>query len=338
MRLLYLNKYTLFGVKMATSIIATGSQLPKRIVKNEEIEKELMLKPGWIKHRCGVVQRHFLDNESFLDMAVLAAKNALEKSPANANDIDLIILATTTPQQIMPSTAVLIQHSLGIEHCMAFDLQAACSGFVYGLHIADSMMQASNFKYAMVLGCDAFSKIVNPADPMTSILFGDGFGAVVLENNQQDTDRGIFYKDSGSGAQDIVHLNIPWGVAQGFNNIAKISPYVAMNGREVFKSAVLRFTNEVEKALTATKIRIEDVRFIITHQANVRIIEAVCKNLHTTLDKFVITVSQHGNTSAASIPLALDQLFDSGQLVRGDILMLTGFGAGFTWGTIMLQH
>ncbi len=190
---------------MATSIIATGSQLPRKIVKNEEIEKKLMLKPGWIKHRCGVEQRHFLDNERFLDMEVLSAENALEKSSVNANNIDLIILATTTPQQHMPSTSVLIQHRPGIEHYMAFDIQAACSGFVYGLHIAESMMQANNFKYAMVLGCDAFSKIVNSADPMTSILFGDGFGAVILENNQEDTDeRNFFYKMTADQALRIL--------------------------------------------------------------------------------------------------------------------------------------
>jgi 3-oxoacyl-[acyl-carrier-protein] synthase III len=322
---------------MVVHIVSTGGKLPSKVVLNSEIEEKLFLQPGWIKQRCGIERRHILEEEVFLDMAVQAADQAIASKGIEANAIDLIILATTTPQQIMPSSAVLIQGELEIEQCIAFDIQAACSGFVYALSIAESLMCSEQIRYALVLGCDAFSKIVNHADPSTETIFGDGFGAVLLENSIEREARGIFYKQISADGKGSAHLEVPWGLAKGFYSLEQVSPHVQMKGNEVFKQAVHHFSHQIKSALEGSNTPIDWVDHIITHQANKRIIDEVGLHLDIPMEKFVVTLVHHGNTSAASIPLALHHISQQGLLNVAKTVLMTGFGAGYTWGTVMAE-
>lgn len=322
---------------MSIQIISSGSYLPKKVISNLELENKLNLEPGWIFQRTGIQERRVLEDENYLDCCVIAASKAIENAKIENGRIELLITATTTPYQIMPSTATLIQNALGIQQCISFDMQAACAGFMYALVVAESYMRANHLHYALVLGCDAFSRIVNNLDPVTGILFGDGFGAVVLRNDEMSSSRGIFYTHCGTDTSGIDLLKNSWGLAQGFDALDYSSPYVFMNGKEVFKSAVLHFSSEISRAMSINNLLLSDIGCIITHQANRRIITAVCQNLKIPIERCEICLSKHANTSAASIPLALDNLSQRRSLVEGDIILLAGFGAGFTWGTVLFE-
>lgn len=322
---------------MSISILSCGSYLPKKVITNLELEQKLGLEIGWIAQRTGIAERHELADENYIDCCTIPAKKAIQKAQIKKQDIELLILATTTPYQIMPSTATLIQHKLGINECMSFDIQAACSGFIYALIVAESFMKANDLTYALVLGCDAFSRIVDPNDPITGVLFGDGFGAVVLKKDETSLAKGILYTHYGTDTSGIDHLKTEWGIAQGFSSPNRLSPYVSMNGKEVFKSAVRRFSNEINRAMNEANILINDISCIITHQANQRIIQAVCQNLQIPIEKFERALTKHGNTSAASIPLALDELTKRRELKKGEIILLTTFGAGYTWATVLFE-
>lgn len=330
-------QYSEIGEAMSIHITGCGSYLPKKIISSETLEQNFNLEKNWILQRTGIEFRHELGDENYVDSCAISAKNAIRKANIEEQDIELIILATTTPHQLMPSTAVLVQHALGIKECMSFDIQAACSGFIYALIIAESFMRANNLTYALVLGCDVFSEVIDKEDPVTSVLFGDGFGAVVLKNDISYLTKGIFYTSHGTDTSGIDHLHIPWGVGQGFKKLDSIAPYVQMNGKEVFKSAVQRFTDEISKAFDEVNLLGRDVSCIITHQANIRIMSSICQNLGISLDKCEVTLRNHGNTSAASIPLALDNLTEKRGLKEGNIILLTAFGAGYTWGTVLFE-
>lgn len=324
---------------MSINIIACGGYLPQKIVSNNELEKRLKLEEGWIFQRTGILQRHELGNENYIDSCTISSRIAIQAAQISEQDIGLILIATTTPQQLMPSSAILLQKSLGINKSISFDMQAACSGFIYALILAESLMKTNNIKYGLVLGCDVFSKITDSNDPITGVLFGDGFGAVVLknENKQEATSRGIFYTNYGTDTLGIEHLNIPWGAAQGVEKIESVSHCVQMKGKEVFKNAVHRLTDEIKMAMDKNNLTINEINHIVPHQANVRILQAVCQNLGIPIEKCKLTLSKQGNTSAASIPLAIDSLIQEKKVSKGDIVLLTAFGAGYAWGSVLCE-
>lgn len=322
---------------MSINITGCGGYLPKKTVLNDELEQQFQLEPGWIVRRTGIEERHVLDDEDYIELCFISATQAIQNAKITEQDIELIILATTTPQQIMPSSASLVQSKLGIKQSIAFDMQAACTGFIYALIVAESFMRANHVKHALVLGCDVFSHIVDPNDPITGVLFGDGFGAVVLENDEQSLSKGIFYTHYASDISGINELNVPWGLAQSIGVREQSLPYVCMNGKEVFKSAVRSFSDEISRAMLHNNLLVNDLGCIITHQANIRIINAVCQNLGISEEQCEVSLTKQGNTSAASIPLALHQLMTKRELKPGEIILLTGFGAGYTMGTVMFS-
>ncbi|STX50439.1 3-oxoacyl-ACP synthase [Legionella busanensis] len=323
---------------MGIQVLASGGFLPKKIINNKDFEQTLDTSEEWIERMTGIKNRHFLDeNDDYLQCCYNAASSAIKRANINPQEIDLIIIGTSTPYQLMPSTAVMLQQTLGIHHCIAFDMQAACSGFVYALANAYYLMQSNrNVRYALVIGSDAFTQVTDPQDRATRILFGDGFGAFLL-GNLNDEKKGIFYCDIGADGLGKNALEIPWGVAKGNALVSKSSPYVVMNGKEVFKNAVKRFTECISNALKSTQLTIMDIHHIIPHQANIRIINSVAANLEIPLNRIHVTLDKHGNTSAASIPLAFEDLFNLGSVKEGDIVLLVAFGAGYTWGTIIFE-
>ncbi|WP_419420849.1 beta-ketoacyl-ACP synthase III [Legionella sp. D16C41] len=323
---------------MGIQVITSGSYLPKKIVNNKDFEQTLDTTNEWIERMTGIKDRHFLgEEEDYLQCCFKAASIAIQRADINPQKIDLIIIGTTTPYQLMPSTAVMLQQLLGIENCIAFDMQAACSGFVYALANAYYLLKSNpSFRYALVMGCDAFTRLTDPADRSTRVLFGDGFGAFLLENLNSEK-KGIFYCDIGADGLGKSALEIPWGITKGNSLITKFSPYLVMNGKEVFKNAVNRFTECIENALQKAQLTITDIHHIIPHQANTRIINAVAAAIEAPLNKIQVTLDKHGNTSAASIPLAFDDLFNQGSIKEGEIVLLVSFGAGYTWGTIIFE-
>lgn len=324
---------------MTIKILSSASTLPERIVTNADLEKSLDTSDAWITKMTGIKQRHILgENESYLECTFQAAQQAIENAHLKPDDIDLIILATSTPWQTMPSTAVLVQGKLGIQQCTAFDLQAACAGFVYAVYMAYQIMKNDATKrHALLLGCEAFSKVVDWSDRQTCILFGDGFGAMVLGKAPEQKSAGILHCDVGSDGKGKQDLEIPWGLAQGYDMQEKAGKYLCMNGREVFKKSVYYFAELITNTLKKNNIITDDIDWIIPHQANIRIIDAVIERLNIPKEKFVVTLAQHANTSAASIPLAYDALAKSGKIKSGDLVLLIGFGAGYTWGTTLVR-
>lgn len=324
---------------MSIKVLASGSFLPKKVVHNTDFEAVMDTSDEWITKTTGIKERHFLgENEDYLSCCYYAASMAINRAKINPESIELIIVGTTTPYQLMPSTAVLLQQKLGISHCISFDMQAACSGFIYALANAYYIMQTNcQINCALVMGCDAFSMVTDPNDRTTRILFGDGFGAFLLTKNPDTDGKGIFYCSIGADGLGKSDLEIPWGVAKGHSSIKDTKPYVVMNGKHVFKNAVNQFVKNINNALEQTKLKITDVNYIIPHQANIRIIDSISTMLGIPLKYFHVTLNRHGNTSAASIPLAFDDLFRRGKINNGDILLLTAFGAGYTWGTIILE-
>jgi 3-oxoacyl-[acyl-carrier-protein] synthase-3 len=318
-------------------ITGTGSYLPPRRLTNAQLAAELAQQgvetsDEWIVERTGIRARHFAAADvACSDLAVEAARHALEAAGRQAGEIDLIIVATSTPDMVFPSTACIVQHKLGAAGCPAFDLQAVCSGFVYALAVADSMIRTGAASRALVIGSEVFSRILDFKDRTTCVLFGDGAGAVVLEAS--DTP-GILATELHADGSHVGILCVPGTVAGG---LVTGDPLLKMDGQAVFKLAV-RVLDEAARAVLAKAGRQEsDVDWLIPHQANIRIMQGTAKKLKLPLEKLVVTVDEHGNTSAASVPLALDHAVRSGQVKPGDTVMLEGVGGGFTWGAVLLD-
>jgi 3-oxoacyl-[acyl-carrier-protein] synthase-3 len=317
-------------------ITGTGSFLPPRRVTNDELARDLASRgvetsDQWIVERTGIRARHFAEPDvTSSDLALEASKRALEAAGRKADEIDLIIVATSTPDMVFPSSATILQHKLGIAGCPAFDVQAVCSGFVYALTVADAMIKTGSARCALVVGAEVFSRILDFNDRTTCVLFGDGAGAVVLEAS--DTP-GILASDLHADGKHVGILCVPGNVSGG--QILG-TPLLHMDGQAVFKLAV-RVLEDAARATLAKAGKTEaDIDWLIPHQANIRIMEGTAKKLKLPREKLVVTVHDHGNTSAASIPLALDDAVRSGKVKKGETVMLEGVGGGFTWGAVLL--
>lgn len=318
-------------------ITGTGSFLPERVLTNRDLESMVNTTDQWIRERTGILKRHVaVDGQTTCDLAEQAARRALEAAGRKAADVDLIILATTTPDKIFPSTACLLQQRLDIHGCPAFDIQAVCTGFVYALSVAEKFIGTGAAKCALVIGAETFSRIVDWTDRGTCVLFGDGAGAVVLEASDEP---GILSTHlHADGAYENL-LHVPGGVSRGFDipDDEGDPRFTQMKGNEVFRMAVNTLGRIVDETLEANNMVDSDIDWLVPHQANIRIINATARKLGLTMDKVVVTVDQHGNTSAASVPLALDTAVRDGRIQRGEVLLLEAFGGGFTWGSVLLK-
>ena len=319
-----------------SKIIGTGSYLPEKYLTNHDLEKMVDTSDQWIQERTGIAKRHIAaEGEFTADLAENAARNAIEAAGIEPTDIDLIVVATTTADKVFPSTACLVQHRLGIRSgCPAFDIQAVCTGFVYALGIADKFVKTGTSKRALVIGAETFSRIIDWTDRDTCVLFGDGAGAVIIE---QSEDPGILSTHLHADGNYVDLLHVPKGVSQGYSLEAE-GAFVKMRGNEVFKVAVKTLGRIVGETLDANEMQKSDVDWLVPHQANLRIIKATAKKLDMPMERVVLTVADHGNTSAASIPLALDTAVRDGRIKRGEVLLLEGFGGGFTWGSALIRY
>ncbi len=312
-------------------IVGSGSYLPPRVMDNNEFAQRLDTSDAWIRERTGIERRHIADeSQASSDLALNAARKALDAAGIKAEDLDLIVVATSTPDYIFPSTACILQAKLGVKGCAAFDMQAVCSGFVYGLATADSFIRTGQHRKALVVGAEVFSRILDWNDRGTCVLFGDGAGAVVLS---ADARPGIHASRLHADGSHVQLLSVPGNVSRG-----KIvgSPFLQMNGQGVFRFAVRVLEESARETLAAAGMNLEDVDWLIPHQANVRILEATARKLGLPREKLVVTVDHHGNTSAASVPLALDEYLRAGKIRPGQRLLLQGVGGGFTWGSTLL--
>lgn len=309
-------------------IAGTGSYLPNKILTNAELESMVDTTDDWIVARTGIKERHIAaDGEFTSDLAVNAAKNAIESAGIAATDIDLIIVATTTPDKIFPSVATMVQRKLGIAGCPAFDVQAVCSGFIYALTTADNFIKAGSSKCALVIGAETFSRITDYSDRGNCILWGDGAGAVIL---QASNEQGIISTHLHADGNYESMLHVPRN-ANGIDT-------VVMEGNPVFKMAVNTLDQIVDETLAANNMQKSDIDWLVPHQANIRILQATAKKLDMSMDRVVVTVDKHGNTSAASIPLALDTAVRDGRIKRGDVILMEAFGGGFTWGSALVKY
>jgi 3-oxoacyl-[acyl-carrier-protein] synthase-3 len=319
-------------------IAGTGSYLPPRRLSNDDMatllaRRGLLTSDAWITERTGISARHFADDGvNSSDLALHAARAALQAAGREAEDVDLIIVATSTPDMVFPSTACILQHKLGVAGCPAFDMQAVCSGFVYALAVADAMVRAGSARCALVVGAEVFSRILDFDDRTTCVLFGDGAGAVVLEASAEP---GILATDLHADGRHVGILCVP-GTVSGGQVLG--DPLLKMDGQAVFKLAVNVLDSAARAVLEKAGRTEADLDWLIPHQANIRIMHSTARKLKLPLDKLVVTVHEHGNTSAASVPLALDAAVRSGRVQRGDTVMLEGVGGGFTWGAVLLDY
>ena len=312
-------------------VLGTGAYLPQRIVTNADLEKIVETNNDWIVERTGIKQRHLAaDGELTSDLAVHAARQALQNANAAPETIDLVILATTTPDDTMPSTATKIQHRLGITRGAAFDVNAACSGFVYAMMIANSFIVSGQAKRVLVIGAETYSRILNWEDRGTCILFGDGAAALVLE--AQESERGVLFSNIHSDGQYTSLLQTDGGVSSTMT-----SGKMSMLGKEVFRHAVSKMPAAVEEGLAALNLPLSAIDWLVPHQANMRILAGVAQKLHLSEDKVVATVPLHANTSAASIPLALHLASHDGRIKQGDLVACPALGAGLTWGCTIIR-
>jgi len=316
--------------------IGIGHYLPKNIIENSYFETFLDTSDDWIKARSGIERRHFAeDNELTSDLGLAAAKNALKHASLNANDIDAIIVATSTPDLTFPSTATKIQHKLGMTSGFAFDIQAVCAGFVFALANANALIISGQAKRVMVIGAETFSRIMNWKDRSTCVLFGDGAGALILEAQEGDNDnqdRGIIATDLNSDGSLADILYVDGGVSKN-----QQSGVLIMEGKEVYKHAVTKLTETAETVLKKAKINHEEIDWVIPHQANLRIIKSTSQKLGIDLSKIIVTVQSHGNTSAASIPLAISVANKEKKLKKGDLLLTEAIGGGLAWGSVIFR-
>ena len=323
--------------RIHSRIAGTGSYLPDKVLTNDDLAKTVDTSDEWIVARTGIRQRHVAaEGETTSDLAYHASLRAMEAAGVSAADIDLIVLGTTTPDLIFPSSACLMQHKLGANGCPAFDVNAACSGFIYGLTIADKFIRSGAAKTALVIGAETLTRMLDWNDRGTCVLFGDGAGAVVLK---ADTDTGILstHMHADGGKKEL--LWNPVGVSAGFKlDEPNAGVRVLMTGNEVFKHAVKALDSVVDEALTANGLDRHQLDWLVPHQANLRIIEATAKRLDMPMERVVVTVDKHGNTSSGSVPLALDQAVRDGRIQRGQLVLLEAFGGGFTWGSALLRY
>ena len=317
-------------------IISTGSALPEKILTNADLEKMVDTDDQWIQERTGIKQRHVAaEGETTSTLAVAAAEQALHRAELTADDLDLIVVGTTTPDLVFPSTACLVQKALGCPGITAFDVNAACSGSIYAMGVADKFIQSGQHKKVLVIGAETLTRMVDWSDRSTCVLFGDGASAIILEPSEEP---GILSTHlHADGSHDDL-LNATVGVSSGLKNEPNGGLKIRMKGNEVFKTAVLTLGRIVTETLKANHMKKSDVDWLIPHQANLRIIAATAKKLNMDMDQVIVTVDKHGNTSAASVGLALDEAVSSGQIKRGDVLLLEAFGGGFTWGSALIIY
>ena len=317
-------------------ITGTGGYLPERILTNAELEQMVDTSDEWIVSRTGISKRHIAaEHETTCDLAEHAARLAIANAHITTGDIDLIIVATTTPDIIFPSTACLLQHRLDIHGCPAFDIQAVCTGFIYALDIADKFIRTGAAKTALVVGAETLSRIIDWTDRDTCVLFGDGAGAVVL---QRSAEPGILSSHIHADGEYHDLLRVPAGISRDPQKFRNGTAYIEMQGNEVFKVAVNTLGRIVDETLAASHLKKQDIDWLVPHQANTRIISATAKKLDMSMDRVIVTVAQHGNTSAASVPLALNEAVCDGRIKRGEILLLEAFGGGFTWGATLIKY
>jgi len=316
-------------------ITGTGGYLPERILTNHDLEEMVDTTDEWIQERTGIKQRHIAaEGETTADLGAKAARLAMQMAGKTTEDIDLIIVATTTPAKIFPSTACLVQQQLGIHGCPAFDVQAVCTGFVYALATANSFIRSGMAKTALVIGAETLSRIVDWTDRTTCVLFADGAGAVILEESDEP---GILSTHLHADGRYEELLHVPNARPSDTSDAQKIEAHICMKGNEVFKMAVNTLGRIADETLAANNFAKEDIDWLVPHQANTRIITATARKLKLPMDKVVVTVDTHGNTSAASVPLALDTAVRDGRIKKDDSVILEAFGGGFTWGSALLK-
>lgn len=315
-----------------SSIIGTGSYLPAKVLTNRDLEQKVETSDEWIYSRTGIRQRHVAaDDECTSDLALNASRRAIEAAGITPKDIGLIVLATTTPDMVFPSTACILQAKLGIAGCPAFDVQAVCSGFVYALATADQFMRSGQYEHILVVGTEIYSRILDWNDRATCVLFGDGAGAVVLKRSDKP---GILSSHLHADGSHASILSVP-GTVKGGQVSGR--PLLQMEGNAVFKFAVKALGDVAEEALAANGLTKADIDWLIPHQANIRIIQATAKRLGVSMEKVITTVERHANTSAASVPLALDEAVRDGRIRSGQRVLLEGVGGGFTWGAVLVR-
>jgi 3-oxoacyl-[acyl-carrier-protein] synthase III len=321
---------------MYSRIAGTGSYLPEKILTNADLEKLVDTSDEWIRTRTGISRRHVAaEGETTTDLAERAARRALEAAEVSPADVDLICVGTTTPDLVFPNVGTLLQDRLGIHGCPAFSLEAACTGFIYALSVADKFVRLGDSKCALVVGAETLTRIIDWNDRGTCVLFADGAGAVVLKPS---TEPGIISTRLHSDGKYKDLLTFPDGVSKGFKLIREGKAGVQMKGNEVYKVAVNTLGQLVMETLNANNIRKQDLDWLIPHQANIRIIEAMAKRLELSMERVIITIDTHGNTSAASVPLALDVGVRDGRVKRGQLMLLEAFGGGFTWGSALIRY
>jgi 3-oxoacyl-[acyl-carrier-protein] synthase-3 len=313
-------------------ILGTGSYLPEKVLTNHDLEQMVDTTDSWIRERTGIEQRHVVEEgETCVDLAEIAARRAIEAAGVSMDQIELIVVATTTPDQVFPSNACLLQDRLDIHGCPAFDVQAVCTGFVYALAVAEKFVRTGAARTALVVGAETLSRIIDWTDRITCVLFGDGAGAVVLGAADEP---GIISSHLHADGAYKSLLQVPAGIGNGGTG----SPYMEMKGNEVFRVAVTTLGRIVDEALDANGMERSDIDWLVPHQANLRIIQATARKLDLDMEQVVVTVGKHGNTSAASIPLALDQAVRDGRIQRDHTLLMEAFGGGFTWGSVLLRY
>jgi 3-oxoacyl-[acyl-carrier-protein] synthase-3 len=316
-------------------LVGTGSYLPEKVLTNADLEKLVDTSDEWILERTGIRERHIAaPGENTCDLAEAAARQALRAAGIKPSAVDLIVVATTTPDRVFPSTACLLQERLHIHGCAAFDIQAVCTGFIYALAVADQFIRTGTCKTALIVGAETLSRIIDWTDRGTCVLFGDGAGAVVVTASATP---GILSTHLHADGRYKDLLMVPVGVSQGCTKVEAGRAYIQMQGNEVFRVAVNTLGRIVDETLLANNLEKSSVDWLVPHQANTRIISATAKKLGMPMERVVVTVAEHGNTSAASVPLALDVGVRDGRIAQGDLLLLEAFGAGFTWGSALLR-
>ena len=318
---------------ISSKIVGVGSYLPEKILTNNDLEQILDTSDEWIQARTGIKKRHIADkNQKTSDLATIAVERALINANLNSNDLDALILATTTPDLIFPATAVRVQNNIKMNSGFAFDIQAVCSGFLYALQLGDSLIKSNKAKRVAIIGAETMSRIIDWTDRSTCVLFGDGAGSVILEKTEGNEHQGIIDIElfSDGSLQDI--LAVGGGVSGG-----NLDKKIEMNGREVFRYAVTKMPESIKSIVNKNQITLENLDWVLLHQANERITKAVIDKLGINIEKAVSTVSHHANTSAASIPLALDHYVSNGKVKTGDLIALAAVGGGLTWGSALLR-
>lgn len=316
-------------------IIGTGGYLPEKVLTNADLEKIVDTSDEWIVTRTGIRERHIAaEGQTTCDLSEQAARQAIERAGIHKDEIDLIIVATTTPDKVFPSTACLLQQRLDIHGCAAFDVQAVCTGFVYALGVADSFVRAGRARKALVIGAETLSRIVDWTDRTTCVLFGDGAGAVVLEAVDEPGILSVHLHADGA-YENLLH--VPAGISSDYERLKRGEAHIEMKGNEVFRMAVNTLGRIVDETLDANQMQKSDIDWLVPHQANTRIIAATAKKLDMSMDNVVLTVDRHGNTSAASVPLALNEAVRDGRIQPGQTILMEAFGGGFTWGSVLAR-